>query len=260
MITNQQLLKMIEEHKALLIAVATGGPRIQNKETEYRERRAVIKLELRARQLDDPNPHADLWAWYGRWSNGDLPSYQSRRRYINDMYKPLVDRLESGFDDNPSKPIVEATGWPKVDRDVDGIRTDLEEAKHEVDYQAVGLRCRETLISLAQAVYDPNLHKTSDGKSPSSTDAYRMLEAYFGAQLAGSSQEALRGHAKASLKLANDLQHRRTATFRDAALCAEASRTVVNIIAIISGKRDPQEETKPAEEVKPAPEDSEFPF
>ena len=144
MMSKQELIGLIEEQKALMIAVATGGPRIQNKETEYRDRRTAIKQELRARQLDDPNPHSDLWAWYGRWSNGDLPSYQSRRRYMNDMYKPLLDKLESRVDDNPSQPVLEETGWPKVDRGVDGIRSALEDAQHEEDYQVVGLRCRET--------------------------------------------------------------------------------------------------------------------
>jgi len=50
--------------------------------------------------------------------------------------------------------------------------------------------------------------------------------------------EAIRKHAKVSLTLANDLTHRRTAEFRDAAMCAEATNSVVNIIAIISGRRD----------------------
>ena len=64
-----------------------------------------------------------------------------------------------------------------------------------------------------------------------------MLEAYFLSEYSGSHNEALRRHAKASLSLANELQHKRTAEYKDAALCAEATRTVVNIVAITSGKR-----------------------
>jgi hypothetical protein len=37
------------------------------------------------------------------------------------------------------------------------------------------------------------------------------------------------------------LQHKRTASFRDAALCSEATTSVVNLIAIIAGRRDPVE-------------------
>lgn len=40
----------------------------------------------------------------------------------------------------------------------------------------------------------------------------------------------------AELTLANDLQHRRTAKFREAALCAETTRTVMNIVSIFSEK------------------------
>lgn len=66
-----------------------------------------------------------------------------------------------------------------------------------------------------------------------------MLEAYISSELAGGSNEELRKHARAAFDLANALQHRRTATFRDAALCAEATTSIVNLIAIVSGKRDP---------------------
>ncbi len=50
--------------------------------------------------------------------------------------------------------------------------------------------------------------------------------------------EALRRHAKASLALANELQHKRTAQYKDAAICAGATRTVVlNIVAIVSATK-----------------------
>jgi len=236
-----------------MIAVSTGGPRIQDKDQEYRERRLRIKATLLRKQIDDPNPYSDLWAWYGKWSSGDLPTYQSRRQYIGGLYQPLIDVLSLQEMERPSEPTLEETGWPKVDRGVDGIRFALETAKNEVDYQTIGLRCRETLISIAQAVYNPFVHAPSDGTQPSSTDEYRMLDAYFSSELSGQAAEALRRHAKASLTLANDIQHRRSASFRDAALGAEATRTVVNIVAIISGRRDSK--PRPAES-----KDDDIPF
>ena len=127
-----------------------------------------------------------------------------------------------------------------MDRGVEKFRHAIETATREEDFQGVGLLCREVLISLAQAVYVTERHPTSDGVEPSETDAKRMLEAYLMHELAGGRNEAARRHAKAALDLANDLQHRRTAGFRDAALCAEATSAVVNLIAIISGRRDPQ--------------------
>lgn len=101
----------------------------------------------------------------------------------------------------------------------------------------MGLLCRETLVSLAQAGYDTERHPPPDGKSPKRADAGRMLDAYMAAELAGGPNEEARRHAKAALSLALALQHRRTADFRDAAMCAEATTSVVNLIAIVDGKR-----------------------
>ena len=120
---------------------------------------------------------------------------------------------------------------------MDKVIAALAKAADETEYQSVGFLCRECLISLAQAVFDPAMHGSASGTEISETDAYRMLEAYFSSEFAGSENEALRRHAKASLNLANTLQHKRTAKYKDAALCSEATRTAVNIVAITSGKR-----------------------
>lgn len=77
---------------------------------------------------------------------------------------------------------------------------------------------------------------------PSPTDAKRMLENFLAEALKGDSHDYQRKFARAAFDLAVNLQHRRTAAFRDAALCAEATRSVINVIALISGRRDPEEE------------------
>jgi hypothetical protein len=134
----------------------------------------------------------------------------------------------------------EPTGWDRVDRTFPEIRSRLASAETEEQYQAVGLLCRETLISTSQAVYDPQLHPTLDGVTASPTDAKRMLEAYIAVALGSAENTFVRKHAKASLELAVSLQHKRTASFRDAALCVEATTSVVNLIAIMAGLRDPR--------------------
>jgi hypothetical protein len=235
---RESLIEAIELQKGLMIAVATGGPRIQQKNSEYVERRREIRSLLSKIGVPDPNSYSDLWAWYGKWSDGSLPTYQSRRRFIGDLYQPLLNALQLVPATQLITP-VEATGWARVDRGIDAIRQCLESATNEEDYQTVGLHCREALISVAQAVYDPSIHKPVDGVKPSNTDAARMLEAFIATHLAGKSNEAVRRHAKAVLQLAVELQHKRTAQFRDAALCAEATCSVVNLVAIIDGRRDP---------------------
>ncbi|HEV3074781.1 MAG TPA: hypothetical protein VHB47_10220 [Thermoanaerobaculia bacterium] len=132
----------------------------------------------------------------------------------------------------------EPTGWARVDRQMDEIRLRLSDATVEEQYQAVGHLCREVLISLAQAVYDSGRHPTLDGVNPSRSDAKRMLEAFFAAELAGPGNADARKHARAAFDLANSVQHDQSATFRDAALCAEAALSVIRIAAIVSGRRE----------------------
>lgn len=235
--TDDELIKEIEAQRSLMSAVATGGPKIQDVNNQYVERRHRIGQELRGRNLEDPNPHGDLWAWYGRWTVGDLGSWASRRTHLSEMYQSLLDRVRSGVGNSGARVFEEPTGWPRVDRGIYEIRRRLEQAQAEEHFQAVGLLCREALISVAQVVYDPQKHASEDGIKPSETDAKRMLDAYIARELAGGLNEGVRRHAKAALALANDLQHHRTATNIQAALCAEATTSVVNLVAIISGRR-----------------------
>lgn len=132
----------------------------------------------------------------------------------------------------------EPTGWQKVDRQLQEARMRLETARSEEHFQAVGLLCREALISVSEEVFDPSRHPTLDGVTASDTDAKRMLEAIFERELSGSANEEARAHAKAAVRLAYALQHKRTADFRTAALCAEAANSVVNLAAVLFGRRD----------------------
>jgi len=232
--TNAELVAALEEMRNLMIAVSTGGPRINEVDGRYQQMFAAVSQDLAQRGLKNPIPYRNLWDWYGRWSSGDLPTYQSRREFLGQLINPLSDQIRTGRREKAPP-----TGWPRVDRTVGEIRDRLAAAQTEEQFQAVGLLCREALISLGQAVYVRERHPPLDGVEPSATDAKRMLSAYIAAELPGAPNEETRKHARSSLDLANVLQHRRTANFRMAALCVEATTSVVNVIAIMAGQRDP---------------------
>lgn len=143
--------------------------------------------------------------------------------------KRIGERIEV-FDD--------PVGWPKVDRQVQAARQELRTATSEEDFQKVGLLCREVLISVADAVYERARHPPVDAIEPSKTDAARRLDAYFTAELRGGAHEEARAAAKAALKLALALQHKRSADFQMAALCAEATAAVVNLVAVLADRRE----------------------
>lgn len=233
--TDDELIAALDGLRNTLVSVATGGPAIKEVNAAYQRAYALVAAELAKRGVANPITYGSLWDWYGRWSSGDLPTYQSRRDFLATLFNPLVNRLRTGRAEEHVP-----TGWERVDRCVGQLRDGLASAQHEEQFQAVGLLGRECLISLAQAVYVAARHPPQDGVIPSATDGKRMLEAFIAVELAGGANEEARRHARSALDFANALQHRRTATFREAALCVESTTAVVNIVAIVAGVRDPR--------------------
>ncbi len=235
---TQKLIDLIEQQKALMIDVATDKKSIKKVNNEYVQHRKEIKIKLNKLGLEDPNPFPDLWNWHQQWTKEKaLPTYSSRRAYVTNLYQPLIDTLLILMENSQDFQVI-PTGWARVDRDMEKIADALARASNEEDFQTVGLLCREAITSLAEVVYDPS-YPSLDGIAPSETDAKRKLESYIAHELAGKKNEELRRFTKAVYQLAVSLQHRRTATFRDAALSAEATRALVNIIAILAGRREP---------------------
>lgn len=233
--TDAELLQALEQLRDTMTAVSTGGPRIQDTNDEFQRTYALVAAALARRGVANPLPYGNLWDWYGRWSSGDLPTYRSRREFLGGIFNPLLNQLRTGRAE-----VFEPTGWARVDRTVGEVRDRLASATTEEQFQAVGLLCREALISVAQEVYVADRHPTLDGVAASPTDAKRMLEAFVAVELGGNDHEFARRHARSALDFAVNLQHKRTATFRAAAMCVEATTAVVNTIAIASGRRDPQ--------------------
>lgn len=231
---SSELIEGINKIRDIMIDVSTGGRRIQEVDDQYQGIYSSVSAALARRKIANPITFGSLWDWYGRWSSGDLPSYQSRRVFVSKLITPLINRIQTG-----SEIEYEPTGWERVDRTVGEIRDRLAIAENEEQYQAVGLLCRDSLISLAQAVYDRERHPPVDSTEPSETDAYRMLEAYIAVEMKGDANEEIRRFTKASLRLANALTHSRKATFRNSAACVEGTTAIINTIAIIAGIRDP---------------------
>lgn len=236
--TDLELIKIIEHLRNVMVVTSTGGESIQGQNQEFIDQYTAADIELRKRKISNPIQYSDLWDWHGRWSSGDLPTYRSRREFLANLFNPLLQQLRAIASGKTGESFI-PTGWLRVDRIVGEARQCLAEAKNEEQFQGIGLLCREALISLAQAVYKLEKHPTLDGVVPSETDAKRMLEAYIAKELKGSSSDEARRHARAALDFTLALQHKRTAEFRQAAMCVEATTAIINIISITSGKRDP---------------------
>ncbi len=120
------MIGVLEELRGTMIAVATGGPRIADVNERYQQAFAALETELAERDIDNPIRYRDLWDWYGRWSTGDLPSYQSRRTFVSELVNPLIGRIRAGYAEE-----AQPTGWARVDRTVDELRNRLAASRNE---------------------------------------------------------------------------------------------------------------------------------
>lgn len=233
--TKENLLKDIEFLKNTMISVSTGGQRIQEINDEYKKKFLLVNKTLQKLNLQNPNLFNDLWGWYGKWSS-EFPTYQERRTFIRELYTSLQQILEENEEPELIAVTVDLTGWERIERSLAQITIKHKEAVSEEQFQIVGLLCRETIINLAQAVFNSEKHPSLDGTLISKTDAKRMLESYIAVELAGSSNEKLRKYAKSTLDLANELTHKRTATKKDSSLCSVATISLINFIGTIEGR------------------------
>ena len=233
MMNDQELLATLDVMRDTMISVSTGGARIESVNRAFQEQYRSVADALSFRNIENSLPYSDLWQWYGKWSS-DLQGYASRRAFVADLFEPLIARARSARVSQG-----EPTGWERVDRTIQDARKRLVHARNEEQFQAIGLLCREALISLAQEVFDPAKHPTEPGIHVSKADFKRLIAAYIAVEMRGGAAEELRRHARTALDLALRLQHQRTAGFRDAAICIEASAAIVNMVAIASGRRDP---------------------
>jgi len=233
---KDQLIGEINYLKDTMISVSTGGQTIQDLNVEYQKRYTKVDTALKRMNFENPNPFGDLWQWYARWSSGEMPQYKNRRAFIGEMYGNLLKSLQETEQPELLNISVNMTGWERIDRSVKEIKIRLKQAGNEEQFQTVGLLCRETIISIAQAIYVEEKHQSIDGVKPSKTDAKRMLDAYITIELAGRSNENLRKYARASNDLANELTHKRTANAKDASLCSSATISLVNLIGILEDR------------------------
>lgn len=234
--TKEQLISELNYLKDIMISVSTGGQRIQDVNDDFQRRFALVDKALKRLNLENPNSFSDLWQWYARWSSGEMPQYKDRRAFIGEMYGNLLKALQETDQAELLNVSVNLTGWERIDRTIKEIKMRLKQASSEEQFQTVGLLCRETIISIAQAIYNEEKHPTIDSVKASETDAKRMLDAYIAVELAGGANENLRRYARASNDLANELTHKRTATSKDAALCSSATISLVNLIGILEDR------------------------
>jgi hypothetical protein len=135
-----------------------------------------------------------------------------------------------------------APSWQRAERELAKARQHLEAAHYEEEFATVGLCCLAALISVAQAVYDPDKHCPEAGQPPSTSHAALMLDGYVAKELSGPQNARVRKVIKDLATLAEEVKHSRTSDRTRATICLAATEAVVRVVAAVAGataKRDP---------------------
>lgn len=225
------ILEMLEWEKNVLIEVGTGTP-IDEYNDDYKKCHKEMTQTLKDICLIHINNFSDLRSWH-KYYKKNLSSYADRRAYIIELYDPLIKTIEDSEETDNRLIEYTPTGWTKIDHAVLLMRNERDRAESEVEYQAIGVHGRELILTLAQMVYDEEKHKHPDGNPINSAQSKRMFEAYISSRSKTMSNEKIK-FAKASIDLANNLTHKRTATRLDSELCYIAVISTIHVIYNIS--------------------------
>ena len=126
--------------------------------------------------------------------------------------------------------------WEKVNRHIQEMRFILRTAVAEGDYHNIVLISLDTFDALAEAAFDPDQNPTINGKLLSEMDAETRIKSLLEKELKGETNKETLAYARAGLKLAVSLQKTSNFDHRTAAVCVEATASLVNLVSILSNK------------------------
>jgi hypothetical protein len=159
-----------------------------------------------------------------------LPSYQSRRLHLRALFAPLYKAMDDLRRERVGSelPESEVTGWAAVDGQVAQLRRRLAAGKTSEDVQAIGLLCRDIMVTLADACHHPEVH------GDIGASAVDRLNTVVNHLAPGEENQRLRKLLKATIDYANVVQHGRQGTLVEAGLVAEATVAAVNLMRRLS--------------------------
>lgn len=243
--TPEELIDHIDKEQKLLIESATGTP-IDTIDDEYKNnhQKLIYFLSLtKAQNL--VFSFNSLWEWHSFYKNDnkeDLSQYTSRRKYVSEKYSHAISLLQNSYVRDARVIKRPKTNWNDIENSLSELNIKVFSIKDKMTFNEIGVRCRETIIALANKVYheeehfpflSPEKQKDSKGKlieHISDTDSYRKLDCVINSVLNGDENSSLRKYAKSTIDLANSMTHTESSDFIKARLCISATICLVDMI------------------------------
>lgn len=228
--TREELVQLVEAQRNLIISVGTGGPSIGTVDAVYKRRRAKLMKGRPRFGLNEPFKWGSLWDWYGHYSS-QLPTYASRRAYVNELVQPVLDQLLASGGQVVDFGTVPRT-WGDLEARVAGMNGRIEAAASLDDFQDVGRRCREILRDAANLSYDPSM--VPEGQEPpGDADVKGKVDVVLASRLPGSGHADLRKLARHAYAFANSATHSMSTGRIEAMASAQATVLIVRVLGEI---------------------------
>ena len=174
--------------------------------------------------------HTDKGNWWvltpytNLYSQELFPSLDYTITFHTGIVARIASRREPGVPQFEKQPL--ASAWRKWEQA--GVA--LDEADEPEEFQAVGLRCRESLIAMVKTMCSADM-VAAGSEAPKRSDVVRWAELIANHVAHGASAEHVRGHLKAVAKgcwqLVGWLTHAQNATRHDAELAIESTQHVL---------------------------------
>lgn len=221
------LRALLQAQANTIVAVGTGGERIQNVDTRWQRDARTLNANFRRLGLKPAFPWNGLWDWYGYYSQ-NLASYHERRTYIRELTQEALAQLDqiearggvhdpAADDDTPT--------WENLNGRISGLIEEYSTARDRDGWQDVGRRSREILIDFGKLIADPAI--VAEGQeAPKGADAKAWFDLFLARFVRGRDKSELRATMRAVWDLAQKVTHGHIADV-DAFAAAQATVLVV---------------------------------
>lgn len=203
-----RLRVLLQSQANTIVAVGTGGSRIQAEDAEYQKHSRTLDANFRRLGFEPPFPWSSLWDWYGFYSQ-NLETYRERRKHVRDRTREALAKLDelearggvhdpAADDDTPT--------WDGLNARIAGLVTEYSGARDRDDWQDVGRRSREVLIDFGKLIADVELVPEGED-SPKAGDAKGWFDLFLAKHAAGKDKAELRGMMRSAWDLAQKVTH-----------------------------------------------------
>ena len=171
---------------------------------------------------------------------GIKPDEVNIRRYLGSIFNPLEDQVhriqDVIWDTELILPVSPrgATGWSKVDSEIDEMRQQFRSARTEQAHSSIGNSCNRILLFLSEAAFIPARHLPAGEDLPPAAKTKNRFGMIIDRELAGPDQASLRKVAHATVELAEAVKHRKNPSRTDAGIAADSVIMLVNLMRRIS--------------------------